>query len=406
MPADLVSRVLKRYTAHHLSIFLWFGHKLDKEKGDPVVAEMKPDGTDDVIEHEGLLWKPKQGATSSAEEFLTARALFIELHDDSTWNPWILKDRADDLGRAQQIMEEWKRAEPGHRTMSKKQLDAMMARWDRELKTQRAADDKRHEHDRSRYNPVHEHARLSLLECQSRLEFKLHEVSGLRDGTSFPAMNARRRADQVAELEDSITLLRSDVERFASIVSDPEDVVNEHGWLPRDRREIMLVHYRLDRQSKVEKLRTKIPELKTALKGATSRDERSELRTELALTSQRLEKLLAIPRLAPEDMCADCPKPFASHGWSSPPWDGPCPAWPSWATRLRKAMEILQNASRPKQPVEPSKAKAEPLAVIPSGLPISEVVERLKELQDQYPDAEVRRGRANRWELWSASSTS
>jgi hypothetical protein len=43
-----------------------------------------------------------------------------------------------------------KHAEPGHRTMTKKQWDAKMARWDREFKARQAADDKRHECDRER----------------------------------------------------------------------------------------------------------------------------------------------------------------------------------------------------------------------------------------------------------------
>ncbi len=66
---------------------------------------------------------------------------------------------------------------------------------------------------------------------------------------------------------------------------------------------------------------------------------------------------------------------------------------------------MLQEFSkrRETQPPTPSKPKPkpQPLAVVPSGLPIAEVVAKLSELQEQYPDAEVRRGRANRWELWA-----
>src|ERR1022692_2318737 len=86
-----------------------------------------------------MLWRPKQGASSSPQEFLAARALFIELHQDSGWNPWVLEDRTDDLERAQTVMTEWTRAEPGHRTMTKKQLDEKMARWDRDFKLRQAA---------------------------------------------------------------------------------------------------------------------------------------------------------------------------------------------------------------------------------------------------------------------------
>ena len=53
-------------------------------------------------------------------------------------------------------------------------------------------------------------------------------------------------------------------------------------------------------------------------------------------------------------------------------------------------------------PTEVEPPKPQPLAVIPSGLAIAEVIERLKVLQAEYPDAVVKRGRANRWELWPA----
>lgn len=49
----------------------------------------------------------------------------------------------------------------------------------------------------------------------------------------------------------------------------------------------------------------------------------------------------------------------------------------------------------------PAEPKPQPLAIVPSGLPIADVVAKLTELQQQFPDAEVRRGRANRWELWN-----
>jgi hypothetical protein len=53
---------------------------------------------------------------------------------------------------------------------------------------------------------------------------------------------------------------------------------------------------------------------------------------------------------------------------------------------------MLESAARRAQkPVEPPVPKPEPLAIIPSGLPIAEVTQRLLELQEEYPDAEVRR---------------
>jgi hypothetical protein len=68
--------------------------------------------------------------------------------------------------------------------------------------------------------------------------------------------------------------------------------------------------------------------------------------------------------------------------------------------RLREARDIFERAIARTDPPPPPEPKPEPLAVVPSGLPISEVMARLAEIQERYPDAEVRRGRANRWEVW------
>jgi hypothetical protein len=52
------------------------------------------------------------------------------------------------------------------------------------------------------------------------------------------------------------------------------------------------------------------------------------------------------------------------------------------------------------KPAEPPPPKPEPLAVIASGLPIAEVMRRLANVQARYPNAHVRRGNRNRWEIW------
>jgi hypothetical protein len=51
----------------------------------------------------------------------------------------------------------------------------------------------------------------------------------------------------------------------------------------------------------------------------------------------------------------------------------------------------------------PAAPRPQPLAVIPSGLPIAEVLQRLQDLKVKHPDAEVRRGNRNKWELWPAT---
>lgn len=120
----------------------------------------------------------------------------------------------------------------------------------------------------------------------------------------------------------------------------------------------------------------------------------------LAEATDELAALVAIPPLTVDDMCSECATPMADHGWVAQRTAGPCPSWPGWAARLEKVRAMMERAAQPKQPaLEPVQAP-QPLAVIESGLSIAEVIVRLEQLQKAHPGAEVRRGRANRWELW------
>lgn len=74
---------------------------------------------DETYENDTRLSRPKPGARSTFRENTEARALFIDLHQDQFWNPWGMEERATDLERAQQIMEEWQRAEPDHKPKSR-----------------------------------------------------------------------------------------------------------------------------------------------------------------------------------------------------------------------------------------------------------------------------------------------
>lgn len=79
----------------------------------------------------------------------------------------------------------------------------------------------------------------------------------------------------------------------------------------------------------------------------------------------------------------------------------PCPAWPSWRKRIEKARALLIEAANKRVQPEAARPVPQRVAVIPSSLPITEVTSRLTELQAEYPDAEVRRGRSSTRELWS-----
>lgn len=59
---------------------------------------------------EGLLWKRHRSATSTAEEFVEARTLFMQIHEDAEWSPWVLDRRASEIERAMAVMRQWQRA--------------------------------------------------------------------------------------------------------------------------------------------------------------------------------------------------------------------------------------------------------------------------------------------------------
>jgi hypothetical protein len=150
------------------------------------------------------------------------------------------------------------------------------------------------------------------------------------------------------------------------------------------------------RHNHLSQMQPSIPESK-------DRTERSRLRSELQSAQASLETLLAVPPLAKDDMCSECTRPASHHGWVSPPYEGPCPAWPAWAERLRQVRELLFAATEhTKVKEEPDPPKSRPIAILPSGLPIAEVITRLSELKNEHPDAVVKRGRANKWEIWPA----
>jgi len=245
-----------------------------------------------IIEHDGMLWKPRRGATASAEEFIAARALFIELNNDAVWNPWVREERAADIDEGAEVMSQWQRAEPGHRHLSLKQWESRQERRERQQEQQRAKDEARRDRDKARYDEQRSTARLRLIEVRSRLDFEIAELAGFREGTKYPAMEPKRRANEIEELEQKVERLRAEVDRLTPIVDDPEDVVDQHGWLPRDRREHTWWSYRLVRERKVRDLKRQVPELEAALKATTDRTERRERRAKLAEATTRVTEFV------------------------------------------------------------------------------------------------------------------
>lgn len=341
-----------------------------------------------VLEVDGLLWKPRPGARASAAEFVGARTRIIEVMDEQDWNPWNRPALDAELDTLTVIFEQWTRAEPGFRQLTddelEDRLDAAAARSTARIEAERKAREER----APRYDDALAAARLELLEKQSVLESYLDErtaVSSLKD-------REKRREQLTAE-----------VAQLRTRVGDPEEVIDQRGWLPRERREVNYQQFCTWRVALVEELIELISTRSAALKASSDRDERAKLRNEISLLVLKRDTLMEIPRPKPQEMCSECAQPANWHTWVTGAGmtllgAGPCLAWPRWSERLKQAWRMLTAESPPAS--EPTPAP-QPLAVIPSGLPLDEVIQRLQALRDRHPDAQVKRGSRNRWELWA-----
>lgn len=373
-------------------------------RGKSVDKTLLADGSgtlpDGVYSDSALLWRAKPGASTTFEDLLAARELFLDLHEDRDWNPWRFDAATDALERAKDIIGEWERAEPGFRQRTAAEVDEWMAQCDADFKREQAERKQQREKNLARYNPERDAARLDLLEHQHTLAHRRLELSQMRSGQSFPLMDPELRGSQVRELEKSVAQHEAEIERLLPIVGDQEDVVDQYGNLPRDRRETTLCYYRQRRITRVRDLQNTTAELRARHEASSDNAERSELRTKLAIDQSHLDQLLAIPRLIASDMCADCISPRHGHpAVTTPPSNSPCAAWPGQRAIHAKMMKLLEAPGEPGRSA-PEPPKPKPLAVVPAGLPITEIVARLTDLQRKHPDAVIRRGRANIWELW------
>ena len=365
-----------------------------------------PGGT--VIELDGMLWKPRAGSTASATEFATARATVIDIHRDARWNPWVEQDRAEELEQAMATFEQWTRAEPGHRVKTEAEVEAMLAEWDASWKAESKARDDAREARKAQYDEERESARLRLLEVDAHRYIATLERDQLVSRERAPAMDETRRAKAIAEEESRIERATTLTAELRDVVGDPETVVDRHGWLPSERRELSLSGFSFRRRREVERLREAVAVLPGTLKETKGREPRAELREQLRRAERELNVWLAVERLEPQDMCSECELPLDWHlrnGYSLGEFTGPCSAWPSWRARVLKAREMIMSFAAAKETPAPPSTKPQPIAVLKSGSPIEEVIAKLTQLSAEHPGAEVRRGNANRWEIWPAKST-
>lgn len=261
----------------------------------------------------------------------------------------------------------------------------------------------------SRYDAKRARARLALIEQQVRIAHAVREREdilarspasiGPRDPLGVARINAER------DISDAERWVKELIPR----VGDPETVVDEHGWLPSERRERFLSEFAAKISAEVSELHEQLPALRAELKVTQGRRKRATIREKMRERMARLAYLEAVPPFTAPDMCSECPWPMSWHDigvtfclTTGAILSEPCPAWPVWreqlATGLVRVMEMMQQRKAPPAPPP----TPQPLAVIPSGASVEETIARLTAVQAEHPGAEVRRGKRNGWEIWAA----
>jgi hypothetical protein len=362
-----------------------------------------------IIELDGMLWAPVPGTTVTAGEFAEARSVMLEVHRSLWWNPWVLTDRAAEYDAALETCGQWARAEPGHERKTPEEYEAQFAQQAAQDEARAAAEQEQAERDRAQraadYDPDRAWARLALLEEQGTLAAKVRERDEVTSRDLFPLMEDDRRCRHLAALEQEIATAQRATDELAMLAGDPDQVCDERGWLPAERREVSLALFRARREAQVYELRASIPARKAGLKTLTGKAERARLREALKTDAARLAALEAMPPMNAADMCPECAEP----DWHSPAvtfnladgttTGGPCPAWPRWARQVEKLhTELRARAARPKPGSPPPKPG--PIAVVTLSGPLDDLTAKLAAIQASHPGAQIRPGKRNQWEIW------
>ena len=211
------------------------------------------------------------------------------------------------------------------------------------------------------------------------------------------------------------------IEQLAFLTGDPETVADEHGRLPAERRGRFLGERRgrflgefaAILNGELAGLHERLPILRAELKTTKGREERAALRRELRQGTARLAYLQALPPFTAAGMCSECPWPMAWHDTAvtfcletGAVLSEPCPAWPDWNTQrmigFLRLHEMLSRRQQPQAPPAPTAPGPRRLEVITPGSSIEETIARLTAVQARHPGAQLRTGRRNSLEIWSA----
>ena len=358
-----------------------------------------------VIAPNGVTWTRKPDADSTPGQFLAALEAFISMHSiAASWNWWRDGQAKQERDHLEQIVFGWDNGAP---SSTEEEAEAFAADYMKKFDAELVRDRRNRQRRASRqYDPERSKDRLQVLRLESDAAFFSHVAAKPKS----PEQKAVAEQRATAALEKAGELC-------ASIGRDLERVIDVHGFTPAERREHHL-------RSHMDYWRHR------------------RLREWSTSDKRRFKALLAMPPLAPTDMCSECDAPAAWHDYdislrlfhpapepgsqaeamarAMPGWWERCPActaykiehvWggkgtlpgfdgQQYVAMLPPLLKAVFGPAPERKPKSATPPKAKPVAIIPGGLPVDEVIARLAEAQQRFPDAEVRRGSGDGWELW------
>lgn len=261
------------------------------------------------------------------------------------------------------------------------------------------------------YDPRRDRARLALTEQQVTLAEALKTLQEAAARPAVPPGTPDLWEPARAEAERAAADARHWISELEPLVADPEAVADEHGRLPRDRREEFLVAFAAKVSTEAASLQDKLPALRAALKTARGRQERAAVRDELRKGTARLAYLQALPAFTAADMCSECPWPMAWHSTgvtfcleTGAVLSEPCQSWPVWNAKIATGLARLAEMLQQKQKAPVSGPTRELIAVIAAGSSVEDVIAELTRVQAEHPGAAVQRGKRDSWEIWSSQT--
>jgi hypothetical protein len=92
----------------------------------------------------------------------------------------------------------------------------------------------------------------------------------------LPAIAPAERQEEISKLEETIARRSAKIDRLTALAGDGEQAIDEHGWLPAERREVMLLALeKYDREREMRRFPQELPERQVILKVEQDRIERS-----------------------------------------------------------------------------------------------------------------------------------